>query len=916
MNFGNVSFGRAFARIFICVGVLGVLLTTALGCGGASSSEQGITRAVVTDMEGAPTGPLPKTVVPTHYALDLELDPDADTFTGVVRIEVSVGEPTSRIWLHGRNHTVSRATVTAGGKTIEAKYTQATESGVVALTLAEAVPAGTAVIELTWITPFAPGLEGLYRAESAGLRYAFTQFEATAARKMFPCFDEPAFKTPFDISLTIPSGLKAAANTLVVSEMPAKNGKKTLRFAKTEKLPTYLLALAVGDLDIVEAPAIAPNGVRTTPLPFRGVAAKGQGARLAYALEHTPEILNALEQYTGIPYPYDKLDIVAVPDFDAGAMENAGLITFREQLLLLDPATVTEGQRRGFVYVMAHELAHQWFGNLVTMKWWDDIWLNEAFASWMDNKITDELHPEFHVGAAAIVDTQRAMASDSLVAARQIRQPIVSHDDIENAFDAITYAKGSGVIEMIERWVGKETFQKGIRAYLAEHRFGNTSYEDMMRALDTAAARDVGSAFRTFLLQPGLPLVRVTTACGGGKAEVTVAQSRYLPVGSKGTAGSSWQIPMCVRYEVGGALKETCALIGQGNDKIALEGGVCPAWVMPNAEGAGYFRFALSSEDLEKLRTKAWKKLSTRERLALADSLSAAFGSGDAAAADVLDTAALFAKDPERSVATAPFATISSMWRYQADDAARAKLEAFVRKLYGPAFAKLGFSAKPKEDGETAILRAQLLGILLRVGRDERLLKEAAKLGVAYVGKDAVDTAAVNANLVDFVVGAALEVSGPEFFNTVITRALGSDDTMVRTGLIGAVGGVRNPELAAHARALVFDERVRLNEVRMLLGPQFSNRETQADAWKWLEANWTRFVERVTKDGAGGAPNYAARFCSVPDAEAAERFFGSKVGELPGGPRNLALASEGIRLCAALSEKQAPGVNAYFAGKK
>jgi alanyl aminopeptidase len=320
-----------------------------------------------------------------------------------------------------------------------------------------------------------------------------TQMEPISARFAFPGFDEPGFKTPFDISLTIPSDQVGVANTKQVKEVAAGEGWKTLTFAQTLPLPTYLVAFGVGPWDIATAPDITSNAYRSTPLPLRGIAAAGEAHRMQHVLGETPSIIHALENYYGFGYPWDKLDVLAAPDFEAGAMENAGLVTFRDWLLLLDKDSPARNVRGSF-NVTAHELAHQWTGDTVTTEWWNDIWLNEAFATWMQQKVTMEVHPEYRADLDRVDGAQGAMSNDSLVSARSIRQPITGNGDIMTAFDGITYQKGASVIAMFENYVGEKTFQKGMRAYIQKQKFGNATADDLVSSNATAA--DKGDAFK------------------------------------------------------------------------------------------------------------------------------------------------------------------------------------------------------------------------------------------------------------------------------------------------------------------------------------------------------------------------------------------------------------------------------------
>ena len=373
--------------------------------------------------EEIPTGKLPEGVRPTSYRLSLEVTPESDTFSGSTMVTVELDAPSDEIWMHGERLEVSSVYATHATTRIKGSWEQITPDGVARVILREALPAGRSTLHFEYTAPFDTPLRGLYRVTTGGHTYAFTQFESISARLAFPCFDEPRFKTPFELTLTVPGEQFAASNTPVDRAIPLPDGRQRISFLPTPPLPTYLVAMAVGPFDVVTGATIPPGPERRVPIPLRGLATKGRGALLKLALDHTAKYVEALERYFGIAYPYRKLDLVAVPDFAAGAMENVGLITFREWLLLLDAERATEGQRRAFAYVMAHELAHQWFGNLVTMPWWDDIWLNEAFATWMGDKVVHQLHPEYNSDLARLSSAHRAMNLDSLVSARSIRQP-------------------------------------------------------------------------------------------------------------------------------------------------------------------------------------------------------------------------------------------------------------------------------------------------------------------------------------------------------------------------------------------------------------------------------------------------------------------------------------------------------------
>ncbi len=871
--------------------------------------------------EAPPLGKLSDDVTPTHYALTLEVDPELARFSGHVSIDVTIASPRPVIWFHGRNLHVSSASITPqGGAKVAAAYEEVHPSGIAALRPEKQVPAGTARIELEFDAAFPTQLRGLYQVKvkpregGAPLGYAFTQFEAISARHAFPGFDEPRFKTPFDVTLKVPKGDVAIANTNERARVD-EGGKTAVTFVTTQPLPTYLLAWAVGPLDVVEGKSVAPFGDRKAPLKIRGIAAKGRGPELAYALAHTGELVSTIEGYTGVAYPFDKLDVLAVPDRD-GAMENPGAITFNDFLLLVDEKTAPVNQKRAFASVMAHELAHIWFGDLVTHAWWDDIWLNEAFATWMGTKAHALWDPHSHADLFLLGRIQDAMGTDALVSARKIRQPIESSHDIQNAFDGITYQKGAGVLSMFERWIGPKVFQESIHKYLMDHRFGSATSKDFLASLPEKAR----APFETFLEQPGVPFVSATLTCEG-KPRLSLHQSRHFPLGSKGNVDQTWQIPICARYGLakdGKDAKETCTLLSAKDGELPFEGDKCPSWVMPNAEASGYFRFGLAEKDLRAL-TSSFGKLTTAERFAFADSLWAGYSRGTSSAKSVATALEPFAKEHFPSLATQP---MSILWQgrdwFWDELPLRAKVEALGRKLYAAPMKELGFVTKPGEDPERTTLRASVIGYLAMSAGDEATRKEAKKRGLAYVGYGAdgkLHPEAVDSNWAGVALGVAMEDGDAKLFDAVLALLATTDDSVVRGRLIDALGRVKDPKLAERARALSLDPVLKVSEALWPLYAQLDSRDSRDDAWNWLLAHFDDLVARISPERAGGLPWIAARFCDEAHATAAEKFFTPRIAKLEGGPRNLAGALERIELCLVKRKKQEASLREYFEKK-
>jgi len=877
-----------------------------ISAGCASAKEPVETKPSV---DQPPQGKLPEGVRPTSYRLHLTIIPERETFSGTVVIDLELDQPSDTIWMHGQGLKVTSIYATHATVRIPATWQEQTVDGVVRVELPETLPAGKSKLHVEYTAGFDTPLRGLYRVDSGGDAYAFTQFEAISARLAFPCFDEPRFKTPFDVTLTIPADQIAATNTPVRDVIELPEHLQRVTFMPTPPLPTYLVAWAVGPLDVVQGPAVPPNETRPFPIPVRGIAAKGQGDRLRYALARAGAFVDALEKYFGVPYPYRKLDLVAVPDFAAGAMENAGLITFREWLLLIDEEHVTEHQRRAFAYVLAHELAHQWFGNLVTMPWWDDIWLNEAFATWMGNKVVHELNPEFRADLGALASAQRAMRLDALSSARSIRQPIESNHDIKNAFDVITYEKGGAILTMFERWMGADTFRKGIQRYVHEHQNGTATSDDFLAAFDEVGDSNVAESFLSFLNQPGVPLVtgRAEQTCTGGMRQLQLSQERYLPIGSRGDPKRIWQIPLCVRHSAG----TTCKLLTQAAESMELPG--CPSWWMPNDDAAGYFRFSMSEEDWTVLRARGFPALSDRGRMAVADSALAAFERGDIDVETLLPWFALFAGSPLRYVAEAPMAPLRFIVDYAAPVELQSKITAYARELYRARYEQLGWRERADDTSDSKLLRESVIRFMVMDLRDEKARLRAARLGRAYVEhQTATKRDLVDSQLVGLVLATAVQESGPALFDQLVDSLGSSTDATARNHIVSALGYADEPKLAERALDLALDPRVRVGEIDQLLGPQFRNPRTRERAWRWLTENFDELAARYGSSQVGGTPWYAASFCTDEAAAEVQRFFEPRVAALTGGPRNLAEALEAIRLCAERVRVQRASVERAF----
>src|SRR3954452_5205890 len=468
-------------------------------------------------------------IEPTSYRATLSLDPAKDDSQGSIQIRVDVRKPAKVVWLNANQLAVKTASVTVGTKRIGATAIDGGKD-FIGLDLESELPAGKATIDVAYTGRIRVGdSAGVFRTEDNGNRYLLTQFESTDARDAFPCFDEPSYKTPWQLTITAPAGQKAVSNTSATES--TAGGVTTYVFGETKPLPTYLIAFGVGPFEFVDGGRAGKNH-----FPVRIVTPKGRAAEAKYAASVTATILTRLEEYFGVPYPYGKSDQVAVPvTMGFGAMENAGMVTYGQNILLADPARDTPNRQRNYAVTAAHELAHQWFGDLVTTAWWDDIWLNEAFASWMEQKLVREWKPEWKMEREEVSSKLHAQQADSLMAARQIRQPIESNDDIENAFDSITYQKGAAVIGMFEQWKGPETFRRGVQSYMKRYSHRTATSGAFLDELSGASKSDVARSFSTFLNQAGIPMLSVSLDCAGSSPVLHLEQSRLVPAG--------WKVP-------------------------------------------------------------------------------------------------------------------------------------------------------------------------------------------------------------------------------------------------------------------------------------------------------------------------------------------------------------------------------------
>src|SRR5882672_9486390 len=577
---------------------------------------------------------LPTIVTPDHYDLAFVVDLTHERFEGTERIRVQVAEPTARVVLHAVDLTIREVTIGAGVSSQMAAVALDDKAQTATLTVPKPLAKGPAEIRIRYSGVLNSQLRGFYISKTKLRKYAVTQFESTDARRAFPCFDEPSFKATFAVTLTIDRGDTAISNGKVLSDVPGPAiTQHTMKFSMSPKMSSYLVAMTVGDFKCLEGAA--------DNIPIRICATPDKRDLTRVALESAQQVLQFYDSYYAIKYPFGKLDVVAVPDFAAGAMENTGAIFYRETDLLAESKSASVDTRKKIASILAHEMAHQWFGDLVTMQWWDDIWLNEGFATWMANKPLAAAHPDWNVDVDEAQENQTALALDALKSTRPIHSDVETPAQIDEAFDVIAYQKGAAVLRMIESYVGADTFRRGVNAYLQAHAYGNATSEDFSKSIASASGKPVERILPTFVNQPGVPLLDVSLTCAGGQTTVTLTQQRFTMDAARTEAGR-WQIPICVKAP--GQTSPTCDVITEATRTLTLPGS-CAPWVFANAGAHGYYRTAYPPEMLRALSPRVETDLTAPERLTLLDDEWSLVRAGRHNAGDYLTLAAGYGRE-------------------------------------------------------------------------------------------------------------------------------------------------------------------------------------------------------------------------------------------------------------------------------
>ncbi len=880
---------RASIRtLVVCLAVIGTLISA---------------RAQTSDPSVPPKFRLPGDVVaPVRYALDMTVIPDQDTFTGAVEIKLDFKQATPVLWLNAERLQIKNASLVTDGGAVAAKILTEPHD-YVGFQFDHAVGPGPATLHVSYQGEInRKDQQGIFQMKDGGQWYVYSQFEEIWARRAFPCFDEPGFKVPWQLTLHVKKDQVALSNTPILSETATGDGMKTVKFAETPPLPSYLVALTVGNLDLVDA---GTAGKKNTKI--RIVVPKGRDDEAKYAAETSGPILTLLENYFGIPYPYDKLDEVAVP-LSGLSMEHPGLITHSGYIILRKPDEDTLNRQHEWVSVCAHEMAHQWFGDLVTTAWWDDIWLNEGFASWMANKIVNEYHPEWQMNIGELNGYQGAMYNDGLGSARQVRQPILSNDDIANAFDGITYNKGSALLNMFENYMGPERFRRGIQRYLKQYEWRNATSAEFLAAL-AGDDHDIAAAFSSFLDQPGVPLISAKLDCNGGSAKLDLSQQRFLPLGSEGSGNQLWKVPVCVRYPAGSEEGRQCMLLQQQSGEMELtKASSCPQWLDANADADGYYRVLYPPDQLTSLLKIEDQSLSLPEKVSMIGDIAALTGNGKVALGQALALAPPLAHDPARQVVDKTMELTTGLQDNMVEASLLPRYRQYLLDVYGARARELGWESKSGESDDNRLLRPSLEGVLANQVEDPDAIAQAKKLAGAWLD----DHRAVQPDMIGVVLTTAARHGDRALFDRMRVAAKQEKDDTIRGTLLACLGLFQDPAITNTALPIVltneFDSRESLN---ILFGAA-SSPKTRDLAYDFVKQNWDALIAKFPTDTGSFLPFIAGSYCDQEHRQDAKNFFDGRSTKYTGGPRNLAQMLEGIDLCIAYKQAQQPSVTEFL----
>ena len=845
---------------------------------------------------------LPQNAIPFHYAITITPDLAGESFAGEETIDVDIREPLDSITLHAVDLTLEEVTVESRGTKLTPTTNYDAASEMVTMKLPETLQPGSAVIRIVFSGHLNQQLSGLYLSRTARRKYAVTQFEARSARKAFPCFDEPAMKATYDITLVVDRNDTAISNGAIIADTPMGEAKHALRFATTRKMSTYLVAMLIGDFQCIEGSADGvPIRVCTTP----GLQQLGH-----FALDAAKASVTFFDRYYGINYPFGKLDLIGIPDFAAGAMENAGAITFRETDLLVDEKSASILTEKRVAEVVSHEIAHQWFGDLVTMTWWDDIWLNEGFATFMSTKPTEAWKPEWRVDLDKPAATDEALNIDSQRSTQPIRTPANAEGSgFSNA--GIIYGKTAAVLRMVEEWIGPDAFRDAIRVYLKKYSWGNAAAEDFWSTMKASSQQPIDAVLESFIDLTGAPLLHVAESCDTIGRRLTITQERALPRGQS-AAAESWTIPICA-HVVGAKTNEPCRVVTRAEETLLLRDVVgearnvvgetsrsdaaesCSRPLFLSRNGTGYFLVDYAKSQRDALRDHL-SELTPAERISYHGNEWLLVKGLRRDAGEYLALLRAMPRRPDRPLTTAVTDNLGWLDQRLVDDHNRAAWQAYVHQVVSGQ-APVAWDAPAGESPEARITRAAVLWTLGKIDNDAEVIAGARKVADQYLK---------NPSSVDAVIAErALRLSAihgdQEFYERVLNQLTKAPTPELANRYRNVLTYFRDPKIIPAVIDYIYSDRVRTQDLPVVTSVMFNDPATRPAAWAAAKSHWTEIMKK-SPGTAGRLVGAAGQFCDPESRKDVAAFFADHAPR--GGQRGLDRALDTIDSCIAFRTSQ------------
>ena len=852
---------------------------------------------------------LPSNVKPSKYRLTLQPDLETFTFKGEQTIDIEIVVPTARISLNAAELEISGATLRRNGASTPVRSISLdADTETATLDFGETLSPGPAQLDMQFTGILNDRLVGFYRseyqdAEGQTRHLATTQFEATDARRAFPCWDEPARKAVFDVTLVFADGFQAVSNTPIVEDTRPSPGMRFVRFGETPVMSTYLLAFVVGDLVSVQAEAADGTkvGVWTT---------RGKENQAGFALDTSVKLLGYFNEYFSIPYPLPKLDHIAIPDFAAGAMENWGCVTYRETALLVDPENSSAGTRQRVAEVVAHEMAHMWFGDLVTMEWWDDLWLNESFASWMGTKAVDWLFPDWEMWTQFVnMDTNRALSLDGLKNSHPIEQEVKNPAEVSQLFDAISYSKGGSVLRMLEHFLGPEVFRGGLYRYLKGHEYGNARTQDLWSALEEESGLPVTSIMDSWVKQMGYPVLEVGADRGADNVQISLSQERFVydrPLGDEEPNPEVWRVPVTVSAP--GAVAVSTVM--ESKEALLTLPAARPAedWYKVNADQTGFYRVNYTGEDWQRLAPAVGaRELPATDRLGIQNDAYALSRAGLLPITQFLELAGSYSGETDASVWSDLASNLRDIEQLIAGEPVHPTYQRFGRELFGPAARRAGWTPRPEDGHLDSLLRSTVLG---QSGsyNDEETLGQASDLFRQYLE----NPDAVHPDLRGVVFSLAAQAGDRTTYNQLwdLEERTSLQEEKIR--LLLATSRFQDVGLLNETLERALSSRVRSQDTITVVGGVAANPKGRQPAWEFVKNNWGEFDRRYGGGGFGlmRLVSICSSFTTDEQRADVENFFTEHPA--PAAERTIRQALERVRLNIRWLEHNRPALNDWF----